>query len=117
MDEGAYPLVVTEGTSQEKYDKILHVAYLNHALRSFSSIQGALFIFGLSMSDNDEHILRRIEEGRLSRLFVGLHGSPESDANMAIIERSRMLSSARDRNRPLSVDFYDSSSAAVWRPS
>jgi hypothetical protein len=115
LEEGAYPLVVTEGTSQEKYEKILHAAYLNHALRSFSRIQGALFVYGLSMSENDEHILRRIEEGGLSHLFVGLYGSPGSAENEAIIQRSTMLSAARNKTKPLSVDFYDSSSAAVWR--
>jgi hypothetical protein len=33
---GRYPLIVTEGNTQEKEAKILHNAYLNHAIRSFA---------------------------------------------------------------------------------
>ena len=36
---GRYPLIVTEGTAIEKEAKVLHNAYLNHALRSFARIQ------------------------------------------------------------------------------
>ena len=116
-----YPLVVTEGTSAEKYDKILHSAYLNHALRSFSSIQGKLFIFGLSLAPNDEHILRRIEDGKVSRLFVGLHGDPNSEVNQQIVERADLMIERRDEQRSgrglpdLQVEYFDSGTADVWR--
>lgn len=123
LAQNIYPLVVTEGTSDEKYEKILHSAYLNHALRSFSSIQGTLFLFGLSLASNDEHILRRIEAGKVSRLLVGLHGNPDSDANRTIVDRANLLVTrrgerlaARERGAvDLDVDFFDAATAQVWR--
>jgi Domain of unknown function (DUF4917) len=115
LEQNIYPLVVTEGSSQEKFDKILHSAYLNHGLRSFSSIGGTLFIYGLSLAPNDEHILRRIEEGNVRSLYIGLYGDPASVANQAITRRAEAMAAARNDRHPLSVDFFDSASAAVWR--
>jgi len=117
LAENIYPLVVTEGSSAEKFEKILHSAYLNHALRSFSSIQGSLFIYGLSLAPNDNHILRRIEEGRLRTLFVGLYGDTATEANQEIVRRAAAMSSARDPNKPLGVHYFDAATAEVWRPS
>jgi len=118
LAKNIYPLVVTEGTSAEKYEKILHSAYLNHALRSFSNIQGKLFIFGLSLAENDEHILRRIEDGRVLHLFVGLHGDANSPANQQIVDRAHLMIERRASvvgRPPLQVDYFDSSTATVWR--
>ena len=75
LNEGRFPLVVTEGTSAEKQSAILHHAYLTHAIRSFSAIQGSLFVYGHSLADNDAHLLQRIERGKLSDLYVSIFGS------------------------------------------
>ena len=115
LAEGRYPLIVTEGTSAEKITKILHSAYLNHAIRSFARIGGSLFLYGLSLAPNDEHLLRRINEGRTSVVYVSLFGDPDSDANQLIIERARRLPLGRTSARPLRVAFYDAESARVWR--
>jgi hypothetical protein len=113
---GRYPLIVTEGNSQEKEAKILHNAYLNHAIRSFAKIQKTLFIHGHSLAANDQHIFRRIEEGKLDRLYISVYGDPESAANRAVMSRGELMCTNRDRysNRPLTVRFYDASTAHVW---
>ena len=123
LGHNIYPLVVTEGTSNEKKRKILHSAYLNHAMRSFSSIQGSLFVFGLSLAPNDEHILRRIEKGKVTSLFVGIHGDPNSPANGKIIARAEMMRQTRERAvidrvsgaKELNLHYFDSATAQVWR--
>jgi hypothetical protein len=115
LDSGLYPLVVTEGNSEEKAEKILHAAYLNHAIRSFSSSKGTLFIFGHSLGAGDEHVLRRIEESDKKAVFVSLHGDPESASNQAIVERAYRLGSRRDKGNQLGVHFFDADSARVWR--
>lgn len=65
-----FPLFVSEGTSAEKYRHIRHNDYLAKAYRSFSSIQGALFIFGHSLAENDDHYLRCIQRGKISHLYA-----------------------------------------------
>lgn len=109
-----FPLFVSEGTSAEKYERIRHNDYLAKGYRSFSEIQGALFVFGHSLAENDDHYLRRIEKGKLAHLYVGLYGDPDSDANRTIIRRASELASRRTPRRPLALDFFDAASAMVW---
>lgn len=110
-----FPLVVTEGSSKTKEEKILHSAYLTHALRSLSNIASPLFIFGHALSSNDEHILRRIEDGKIPAVFVSMYGDPTSPANNALATRANALTNRRTESNPLGVHFFDAGTARVWR--
>lgn len=114
LDDGVFPLIVTEGTSEEKHAAILHHGYLAKALRSLASCEGSLFIHGHSLDSNDRHVLRGIVEGKYKALFVSLYGKPNSRANRAIRNAAEALSSGRPERKPLLVEFYDAESAAVW---
>lgn len=112
INQGLFPLFVSEGSAESKMKKIEHSGYLHKALRSFSNITGVLFIHGMSLSTNDEHILKTIERNRsLKKIFIGLHGDPDSVLNQAIIARAEMIARRREG---LEVHFYDSTSAEVW---
>jgi hypothetical protein len=115
LNEDNYPFFVSEGTATEKLTRIKHSDYLARSLRSLREIQGGLFIYGLSMAANDEHVLKQIERGKISHLFVSLHGDQRSEANRAIIGRARRLAEARPKGRALAVSFYDAESAHIWR--
>jgi hypothetical protein len=115
LNDNLYPLFVSEGSSREKLTRIKHSDYLARSLRSLREIQGALFIYGLSLADNDEHVLKQIERGKVSHLFASLHGDARSPTNQLIMRRAKQLSARRARARPLSVAFYDAESAHVWR--
>jgi len=115
LAERRYPLIVTEGTSDDKVAKILHSAYLNHAIRSFKSLKGSLFLYGLSLAPNDEHLLKRIEEGHAEALYVSVFGDSESTDNQQIKARAEQLAQRRPGRRPLTVQFYDADSAHPWR--
>lgn len=110
-----FPIFVSEGTSDEKLEKIRHNDYLAKAYRSFSEITGALFIYGHSLAANDEHYLKRIEKGKLSAVYVGIYGDSESDSNKRIMARARQLAAGRSARKPLVVRFFDASTAKVWR--
>jgi hypothetical protein len=112
--KGYFPLFVSEGTSAEKLERIRHSDYLAKAYRSFSEITGALFIYGHSLAENDEHYLKRIEKGKLSRLYIGLHGDPASDSNKLIIRRADQMANNRRRGAPLAISYFDTSTAKVW---
>lgn len=109
----AYPLVVTEGDSAEKLAKIQHSAYLSRAYRSLANIRGSLFTYGMSFSENDDHLLECLRTSQVSRLYLSLYGDPDSDANRQVRERTQALADSRIAN-PLSVRFFDAESAAVW---
>lgn len=114
LDDGVFPLIVTEGTSEEKHSAILHHGYLAKALRALTSCEGSLFIHGHSLDPNDAHVLRGIVEGKFKAIFVSLHGAPDSEANSRIRNAAEALAAARPEKKPLLVEFYDADSAAVW---
>lgn len=118
MGARKFPLFVAEGKSNQKLAKIKHSAYLHHSYKSFSSQMGqrndALFIFGHSLAENDQHILKKIARGKVGQIYVGLYGDPNSDGNKAIRSAANALGAHRDERVPLSVAFFDAGSAQVW---
>ncbi|MFZ5708174.1 MAG: DUF4917 family protein [Pseudomonadota bacterium] len=118
MGARKFPLFVAEGKSNQKLAKIKHSAYLHHSYKSFSSQMGqrndALFIFGHSLAENDQHILKKIARGKIGQIYVGLYGEPNSDGNKAIRSAANALAAHRDERVPLSVAFFDAGSAEVW---
>jgi hypothetical protein len=112
-----YPVFVSEGTSNEKVDRIRHNDYLCKMYRSFTEIKGSLVVFGHSLDASDDHIFNdRIgRHGKTSCLYVSLHGDASSPSNKAIIQRASALSSMRTTRRRLEVKYFDADTASVWR--
>lgn len=115
LQAGRYPLVVTEGSSQAKELRIGRSAYLAYCHKRLARSAGALFIHGMAMSDNDQHILNAIIRSRIDAIYVGLHGAP-SAATDTLRAKAGQLARARKAKggRPLRVEFYDSATASVW---
>ncbi|MEG3128140.1 DUF4917 family protein [Pantoea cypripedii] len=108
-----FPVFVSEGTSKEKMERIRHNDYLAKAYRSFVEITGALFVYGHSLAENDEHFLAGIENGKVRQLYVGIYVDPTSEANKKIIRRAMHMVDVRSKAN-LEVFFYDASTARVW---
>ena len=111
LETSRYPIYVSEGTSKSKLDRIMHSSYLARGFRSMSQIGGSLFIFGHSLQENDDHVLKCIRNSKVSTVYVSIFGDPSSEDNQAIMNRALSLSSRRRERRVL---FYDAASAAVW---
>jgi hypothetical protein len=116
-----YPLFVSEGSSAEKLERIKHSGYLHRGLASLPKISGSVFAYGLSFADNDDHILRMLEVGKITNLYVSIYGRQEEPHNELIIGRATRLAEARNarnqrkrRPTPLTVQFFDAQSAHVW---
>ncbi len=113
-----YPLIVTEGTSTQKLERIQHSNFLGRACRSFaqvcSSPSSSLFIYGHSLAPNDNHLLRFIDKGKIGKVFVGIYGDPNAANNQKIIERAQLFSTRRGVAYPVEVRFFDAGSAHVW---
>lgn len=121
MGADKFPLFVAEGKSNQKLAKIKHSAYLHHSYKSFSAQMAqrndALFIFGHSLAENDQHILKKIARGKIGQIYVGLYGDPESLANKQIRSAATALAHLRDDKLQLEVAFFDAASAQVWGTS
>jgi hypothetical protein len=118
MEQGMFPLFVAEGSSEQKLAKIKHSAYLYHSYKSFSAQMEqkdqALFIFGHSFSENDNHVLRKISDGKAAHLFVSALGSLDDQSKQSFLARVNAVVRQRDGNLPLRVTFFDAASANVW---
>ena len=118
MDNGMFPLFVAEGSSRQKLTKVKHSAYLYHSYKSFTAqVQQkdqALFIFGHSLAEGDQHVLTKISRGKIAHLYVSLHGDPTSKDNKRIVAAAYKLAADRRRQPRLEVSFFDAASALVW---
>lgn len=114
LDEEKYPLFVAEGTSDEKLDRIRHHAYLARIERSFLEIRGALFVYGVSFGESDDHVLTWIEKGRTEHLYVGVFGDPEEETNKHLMARAQQVAKRRRKGKSPQVTFFDAASARVW---
>ena len=116
LDKNFFPVFVSEGTSKEKKDKIVHSNYLSRGYRSFGSIGNSLFIYGHSLADNDNHILNLIPKGKISQLFISIYGDINTTDNKKIVRKAQGLQTARKNlKNPLQLYFYDASSVRIWR--
>jgi len=117
LGENRYPIYVTEGTTESKMQRIQHSAFLSRSLRSFAHISGSLFVYGHSLADSDEHVLRLIERGTVKTVYVSIYGDPKSKDNQRIITRAQAFKAGRDqsgRRNKLEVAFFDAASTKVW---
>ncbi|QIZ98634.1 DUF4917 family protein [Leifsonia sp. PS1209] len=118
LDQGEYPLVVTEGTREEKEARIDKSPYLRHSLTRFSQVRGALFIHGASLSSNDDHVFDRIamDTSSVEAIYISLR-DPKSGSGRRVVDRAREIQEHRRSNggQKLRVAFYDAASASVWR--
>ena len=117
LDDQRYPVFVSEGHSDSKLEKIMHSGYLLRSYKSFAEVcnkpQNNLFIFGHSLADSDNHILKLIESGRIARVFISIFGDPSEEWNKPIVKRVVDMKARRDSS-PLNVYFFDAQSANVW---
>lgn len=115
VQNGKYPLMVFEGTTEEKQKKINSSQYLMIAHNTFSKISGALFVCGFSFNDNDTHILEKIKKSSITNLCVGIYGDIDSDANNKIKEKCILIDNAiREKRSNFSIDYFDVTSANMW---
>ncbi len=59
-------------------------------------------------------MLRKIEKGKVHRLFVSLYGDASSEDNRRIIQRALEMRGRRRGRTALEVYFYDAVSVRVW---
>jgi hypothetical protein len=121
LEEDKFPLFVAEGDSTKKLTRITHSGYLYHSYKSFSQRMktggkrstACLFTYGVSFSENDEHIIKKIASGKINHLFVSIYGNPNSDSNKKIIKAAESIKRKR-KSQDFEVSYFDAESAEVW---
>lgn len=122
LENEQYPLFVAEGSAPKKLQQIQRVGYLWYCMDKFARIEGPLVVLGHSLGASDAHICDAIgDNSQIQNVYVGLHGDPDSPANLAIqdsvrrMEARRVRAAGRRRNvKPLEIAYFDSATAQVW---
>lgn len=76
----AIPLIVSEGTSEDKLTSINQSDYLTFAFNKFAEEREDIVVLGHSLSDSDMHIVEAMRKLRGRRIAIGL--LPESPTNL-----------------------------------
>lgn len=116
-----YPTIVFEGSDEEKQLSINSNRYLSIANKVFSNSYGALFTYGFSFNENDDHIIEAIKKSAISVLCVGLHGTIKK--NQKIFEKCEGLKSTANHNfntgsraSRLEVYYYNTNECGnIWQ--
>jgi uncharacterized protein DUF4917 len=117
LARGRYPLVVTEGSREDKEARIARSAYLTYCHYRLQRTGGTVFIHGMALSENDDHVLESLtyKESRVEHVYVGVFGPPSKERT-AVEARALGLAHERKANggSELKVHLYDTGSADVW---
>jgi len=114
LEKDIYPIFVSEGTSEQKYARIIHNAYLNHCYKSLSGIgrktkDDSLIIFGTLIKRNDAHIRQAILKNNVSQIYIGVSSEDE------VKEFDDFIEEIQKKELNKEVYFYDYRTATVWR--
>ncbi|KRB97284.1 DUF4917 family protein [Duganella sp. Root198D2] len=110
LNEGRFPLFVSEPTSKRKLARIEHNPYLNFCYRALSNLNGTVFVLGHSIDENDKHIFDAVKNSAVSQIFMSLYGDERSDANT----RSKANALAYLGGPGRLVEFFDAATSRVW---
>ena len=107
--DSAVPLIVSEGSSDEKIAAISRSDYLTFAHSQFSSCECSLVVFGHSLGETDEHLVRAMRNWRNRRIAVSL--LPAEPRH--IVARKAAL---HERLPNADLLFFDASTHPLGRP-
>jgi hypothetical protein len=104
------PLLVSEGTAEDKSRAIGRSSYLEFGLRSLESHEGGLVVFGSALRSEDQHLVRAINKQPVIDLAFSLRPSTkDSDIRQRKAELRAQFPSAN-------LYFFDSTSHPLGAP-
>lgn len=113
ITQGLYPLIVTEGKSQYKYNKIVSKNYLNYCYTYLYNIKNILFIHGHSLDKKDKHIFEAINDNKnIKKIYISVHQQKENLKDKR--KKSDTFFATREKEGTLKVEFYDAESVNIW---
>lgn len=112
MEEGSFPLFVSEGSAEQKLKAIMKSSYLSYTFNRLSKQKDNFFIFGHSMDlESDGHILKAIAKNRdIKNIYASYFDSEDKIKSNLLKLRAEVSRSERD----LKLHTYPSNSAKCW---
>jgi hypothetical protein len=105
------PLLVAEGTAEEKKRAVAQSDYLSFCFRHLRRFRGPLVLFGHSLSEQDRHIVEAINENPLRDLAISVHADSADEVVRAKAHYVGLFPHAPDRLR-----FFDARTHPLGDP-
>lgn len=103
--EGAKPLLIAEGSFEEKLKQIQKSDYLRYAHEIFRKRKGSLIVFGHSLDkEKDGHITNLLKRWKEKKIAVSLHAKKP----MEIISEKRRICHLLGCDEDENIFFFDS---------
>jgi hypothetical protein len=104
------PLLVSEGESADKMASISSSDYLTFAHSSFAEHEGGLVVFGHTLGEQDEHLVRPMRSWQDNPVAISIR--PSDDEEKIIQQKDHI----RSRLSPMkNIVFYDASTHPLGR--
>lgn len=117
IGDGQLPLFVSEGTTEQKSERIAANLYLTHCLERFALTcrsDDVLFVYGHSLSEADAHIVNCIPAGAMTTIYLGAFDIAAAREDLAALEaRWREIRRAADAPG-IELVVFPSVEAAPW---
>lgn len=114
INDGVSPLVITEGSSEDKEFWINQNNYLQYCYNKLSEIEGCLFIHGHSLDDKDQHIFDAITANKkIDKIFISIYNPKINKKDM--LKKAKLRFAEAEDDILSKIKFYDASTANLWK--
>ena len=110
LEEGRFPLFVSEPDATSKLERISHNPYLNHCFRALGKANGIFFVHGHSFDENDKHIFDQLKKSGVVKFFVSIFGDENTEENTRVKANARAFLESDSSE----VEFYIAESSPIW---
>lgn len=113
ISENNYPLFISEGKSEAKLKSIQSNQYLSYCLKQLeTNAEKTLIIFGQSLSDQDEHLVKIIDKS-YEKVAISIRSEDWVTAGQLKAEKNRISSMFKKTK----FEFYDAKTLFDFEPN
>ncbi len=105
------PPIVSADKSDEKMKQINGNAYFQDCFKALEDIKGSLVILGLSLTQNDEHIIKAIKKAQVANGLKVYYGF------FSDYDRVNAMNELEGKHGINVTGYFDSGTADIWRVS
>lgn len=114
IQNGVFPMTVSEGTGQQKQQVIRSNKYLNYCFDRLGKLEGNVFTFGCSfMNGKDEHIIQQLLRSPADKIIVGEY-APDQARVIQLLNEFSQVQKRQGSRRRIPIIIADTSSVTIW---
>ncbi|EKO3608525.1 DUF4917 family protein [Vibrio metschnikovii] len=115
IDNGLFPITVSEGTGKQKREVIRGNNYLSYCYDRLQKVEGSVFTFGCSfMNGKDEHIIQQLLRSPAEKIVIGEY-APDRARIIQLLNEFEQVQKKQGNRRQVPVFIADTSDTGVWK--